>query len=136
MSELILDTLNELRKKCISNDCLAMEKFDLSPAEYEFFLVYLKQKSLETSKIAFGMGLSLSRLSRVIEKLVINGYLTRKAMPGDRRAIQLAFTSKGKQTIKKVAIHREQCEKKLTSTLNKTEKEQIERSLKQLISRL
>lgn len=136
MSEPILQILNELKRKCISNDCLAMETLGLSPAEYDFFLVYQKQRSLEIPKIATGMELSLSRLSRVIEKLVSDGYLSRQTMPDDRRAIQLTFTPKGKQMIKKVNQQRNQCEEKLIRSLNPNEIKQIEQSLKQLITKL
>ena len=63
------------------------------------------------------MGLSLSRVSRVVDKLVVNGFLDRNSDTTDRRAITLCLTDKGKDIRRKIDKIRNECETRLLDTI-------------------
>ena len=75
--------------------------------------------------MAKNMGLSLSRISRVVDKLVVNGYLDRNTDTADRRAIKLCLTTKGKAIRSKIDKVRNECEARLLEVIPSDELERF-----------
>lgn len=134
--ESLIDLVNKLKEKCVDIDCEACDQLGLSPAEYDFFNSSAGLSHLDISKIGARLQLSQSRLSRVIDKLVNNGFLDRKADPKDRRAIKISFTSKGRNMRKKVEEYKSSCELKLQESLSEAEISIIQNNLLKLINHL
>lgn len=132
----VLDLLAEIKTKCLQNDCDIYESLKLSQAEYQFFMASTKIDKLDTNSISEEMGISLSRLSRVVDKMVKNGYLTRKTSKQDRRAIILGLTQKGKDILAQILESRKKCEQIIESKFKEEELEDITKTLKLLSSAL
>ncbi len=135
-STTILDLLNDLRKKCISNDDELMSSLNISLAEFNFFLVIDADKILSSEWLAENMNLSLSRVSRIIDRMVINGLLIRNNDPNDRRAIKLELSEKGLYTYKRVHLNKVDCEKNIRKKLSAEESQELESNLKRILSLL
>ena len=82
------------------------------------------------------MNLSLSRISRVINKLVKREYLTRNSDTIDRRTIKLALTEKGKKVKERIEKYRKDCELKIIKNLSTKELDHIKNSFNTILELL
>ena len=104
-----------------------MEDLKISQSELLFFSALDNCQGISSPELAKNMGLSLSRISRVVDKLVVNGYLDRKADEIDRRAIRLCLTTKGKAIRSKIDKVRNECEERLMEIIPSAEIHQFEK---------
>jgi DNA-binding MarR family transcriptional regulator len=79
------------------------------------------------------MGLSPSRISRVIEKLVVDGYLDRNIDKTDRRAITLCLTEEGKKIRAEIDRNRQECEARLLNVLPQSDVEKFREIISKMI---
>ena len=121
LEEGIIDLVCDLKKKCIENDSKFISDLNISDSEYNFIKTLITCKSMNSKSIANKMGLSPSRVSRIIDNMVINGYLSRKNSEEDRRNISISLTKKGDGLVEKVIKFREECETIITQALTKKE---------------
>ncbi len=128
----ILSMVYEIKKKCAQIDQRLMDELNISQSELLFFSALDNCQGMSSPELAKNMGLSLSRISRVVDKLVVNGYLDRNTDAADRRAITLCLTAKGKVVRSKIDEVRSECEARL---LEKIPSEEIER-FKETISKI
>ena len=126
----------ELKKKCSQVDQRLMDDLKISQSELLFFSALDNCQGISSPELARNMGLSLSRISRVVDKLVNNGYLDRKADEVDRRAIRLCLTSKGKAIRNKIDKVRNECEEKLLEIIPSSEIQQFEKLFSEMVLRM
>jgi len=128
----ILSLVYQMKQKCAQVDQQLMDDLNISQSELLFFSALDNCLGLSSPELAKNMGLSLSRISRVVDKLVVNGYLDRNTDAADRRAITLCLTPKGKVVRSKIDEVRNECEARLIETIPS---EEIER-FRDIISRV
>lgn len=128
----ILSMVYEMKRKCAQVDQALMDELHISQSELLFFSSLDNCQGLNSPELAKNMGLSASRVSRVVDKLVVNGYLDRSTDATDRRAITLCLTPKGKVVRGKIDKVRNECEVRLLETMPS---EEIER-FRELISKI
>lgn len=129
----ILDLIYELKKKCIKSDEDFFESLDISQAEYNMFICLKNCKHFNSYSVAEKMQLSLSRVSRIIDKMVNKEFLTRTTNKLDRRAIDIKMTPKGREVMNRIIEYRSIREDKLESKISDEEKEEISLNLNKLI---
>jgi DNA-binding MarR family transcriptional regulator len=130
----ILDLLYELNKKCIQNDEDFFNSLNISLAEYNMFICLKDCKHFNNYSVAEKMNLSLSRVSRIIDKMVYKEFLSRTISKTDRRAIDIKMTPKGKETLKRIMDYRAIRAQKIDTEISENEKEKIAVNLNKLIS--
>ncbi|MBN2236412.1 MAG: MarR family transcriptional regulator [Bacteroidales bacterium] len=130
----ILDLIDQLKRKCEVNDDELMNEHQLTLAEFNFFQIYKANQVLSCESLANQMNLSLSRVSRVVDKLVVDGFLNRKQNSIDKRAVRLSITEKGLKMHHKIRNNRIECEKNIRQKLRPEESKELESSLNHLIS--
>lgn len=113
----ILSMVYEMKKKCAEVDQQLMEDLNISQSELLFFSALDNCQGISSPELSRSMGLSLSRISRVVDKLVVNGYLDRNTDSADRRAITLCLTPKGKTVRNKIDDVRNECEARLLEAI-------------------
>ena len=106
-----------MKKKCGQTDQQLMDDLKISQSELLFFSALNDCQGINSPELAKNMGLSLSRVSRVVDKLVVNGFLDRNSDTADRRAITLCLTPKGKDIRSKIDKVRNECEARLLDTI-------------------
>ncbi len=121
----ILSMIYEMKKKCARVDQSLMDDLNISQSELLFFSALDTCKGLNSPELAKNMGLSASRVSRVVDKLVVNGYLDRNTDATDRRAITLCLTDKGKEIRTKIDKVRNECEARLLDAIPSDEIERF-----------
>ena len=136
MEKNVLELVYELKNKCQNHDLEIMTEYNLSQAEYSFISALDLNEEIKSSVIANKLGLSVSRVSRIIDKLVKNGYLKRKINNNDRRAINLNLTTKGREVKTQIEVFRKECENKLLEQLPKDKIGLIKESLDLIIKHL
>lgn len=128
----ILDLIYELKKKCTQRDEDFFNSIEISQAEYNMFLCLRNCKHFNSYSVAEKMQLSLSRVSRIIDKMVNKDFLSRTTNKVDRRAIDIKMTETGKEIMSKIIEYREKRELNLQSKINETEEVKIRACLEKL----
>jgi DNA-binding MarR family transcriptional regulator len=107
----------QMKKKCATIDQKLMDELNLSQSELQFFSSLDNCMVINSNELGRTMDLSPSRVSRIVDKLVVNGYLDRTSDTNDRRAIVLCLTSKGKEIKDRIDQERLLCEKQVLKVL-------------------
>jgi DNA-binding MarR family transcriptional regulator len=132
----ILGLVYEMKKKCAAIDYQLMEHLHLSQSELLFFSALDQCTGISSPELAKNMGLSASRISRVIEKLVVDGYLDRNVDKTDRRAITLCLTEDGKKIRAEIDKSRQECEARLLNVLPESDIEKFREIIGKMIKEM
>ncbi|HEY5511834.1 MAG TPA: MarR family transcriptional regulator [Prolixibacteraceae bacterium] len=132
----ILDLIFEMKKKCAAIDNQLMEQLHLSQSELLFFSSLDQCTGISSPELAKNMGLSPSRISRVVEKLVVDGYLDRNIDKSDRRAITLCLTEDGRKIRAEIDRSRQECETRLLQVIPDVEIEKFREIIARMIKEL
>jgi DNA-binding MarR family transcriptional regulator len=125
-----------MKKKCAAMDNQLMDHLQLSQSELLFFGSLDQCTGISSPELARNMGLSPSRISRVIEKLVVDGYLDRNTDKADRRAITLCLTENGKKIREEIARSRQECEARLLNVLPESDIEKFREIISKMIKEM
>lgn len=85
----------ELLAGCQEEEERLAARFHASVAEIRTFRMFRYEQRKTVKALLGGMGISGSRLSRILESLEEQGYITRSIDPEDRRSIDVCLTPKG-----------------------------------------
>ncbi|MGE5429858.1 MAG: MarR family winged helix-turn-helix transcriptional regulator [Syntrophomonadaceae bacterium] len=129
----VIDLIFEIKNKCILNEEEIMGAYRLSPAEYRGLLAISQGETVTCRELSEKMGLSPSRGSRVIFKLIKNGYIKQWASAEDRRCLFVSLDEKGIGVRHRIEQARLECEAQIKSRLSAEEMEFVVNSLNKLI---
>lgn len=130
----IFDILDQIHKNWNTKINDLIKSLDITLAEYNFFTVFDDYHTLTCASISKKMDLSLSRVSRVIDRMVLNDLITRKMSPFDRRAISLKLSNKGMEVYNKIMQFKIENENSIHQNFNKEEVRELESSLNKVLS--
>lgn len=128
----LMDLVDQLRKRCLENELAFIARTKLSLAEFNGISALEPGERLCGNMLSRKMGLSPSRASRVIEKLVKNGFLVREIDPQDRRRCTICLAKKGVALKQQLRNVRQECEEKVTAQLSAQEVDHLIGHLRQL----
>ena len=134
MSRCLFEVILAVKRKCQSNEEQIREELGLSQAEFNGLLVLADAEEMTGCEFARRMGLSPSRASRVLDRLVMGGYATRRSDAEDRRAIQVCLTARGRQMSRRIMGRMRACEDRICDSLDGAEVRQVRRALELLES--
>jgi MarR family transcriptional regulator, organic hydroperoxide resistance regulator len=129
----IMGMVYEMKKKCNHVDQRLMDELCLSQSEYLFFSSLDNCQVISSNELSKHMDLSASRVSRVVDRLVNNGYLDRNTDASDRRAITLCLTPKGKEIKSTIDQERLKCEEQLLRVIPNEEVEKLRQIIGKII---
>ncbi len=132
MKKHIFEFILAIKNRCLETEEMIQKELGLSHAEFNGLLCIQPKEELSASDFAKRMGLSPSRGSRVLWKLVSQKFVTTNTNDEDRRIIDLTLSKKGKEMRRKIAQRMKRCEEKIVSNISITEKRQIKKSLSRL----
>jgi DNA-binding MarR family transcriptional regulator len=121
MPDRIVDLIISLKSRCLEKEESIRLEFGLSPAEYRGILAMTPNEPCNCNALAVNMGLSVSRGSRVVEKLIKNKYLLQEVSKADRRNIILRLAPKGVKVRSKIEAVLNECETTIESRLSGAE---------------
>lgn len=132
MAERIFDIVTNLKNKCLDKELSIQKEYLLSPAEYNGLLSVEPDEIYSCHQLSKKLGLSISRSSRVLDKLIKNGYLTSLRDKNDKRVLKVTLTEKGLSTRRKINTKLDECEKDIINRLQKSELYLLENTLNKL----
>jgi DNA-binding MarR family transcriptional regulator len=72
------------------------EQYDISSGQIHVYMTLLNNDGINQEALANQLNLDKATISRAVEKLIKEGYVTRETNPEDHRAYNLHMTKKGK----------------------------------------
>jgi len=132
MSRRFFELILALKRKCQRNEEEIQEELGLSQAEFHALIVLDEGQEVSGCAFAEQMALSPSRGSRVLDKLVTDGYAKTTAGSADRRAIVISLTPKGRRARQRIIEHMEACERRICNDLDDRTVSQIKSALESL----
>ncbi len=129
----IIEALSILKNNCAAQlDSIRVET-KLTPAEFNGIISIERKQKLTCQDLSTKMGLSASRGSRVINKLISKGYLKEEKHKIDKRCNLISLSPNGIRLKNKIDELLNDCEKKIKSKLTKDELNSVISSLEKLI---
>ncbi|RPI13084.1 MAG: MarR family transcriptional regulator [Ignavibacteriae bacterium] len=132
MKRNVIDLIFELKLSCLTKEESIREKLALSPAEFRGILSIDPLTAMPCNLLSKKMGLSVSRGSRVINKMMKSGYIKEAGGSDDKRVMNVALTAKGINTQKKIHKMLEDCESVIRKKLSGTEVDSLRKSLEKI----
>jgi len=132
MADKIFDIITNLKNKCLDKEISIQKEYSLSPAEYNGLLSVEPSVIYSCNQLSKKLGLSISRSSRVLYKLIQNGYLKAIRDKEDRRVLKVTLTEKGQNIRRKINKKLDECEKDILGKINKSELHLFENTLNKL----
>ncbi len=121
MNRSIVEMIFELKFACLSKEESIREKLDLSPAEYRGILSMQPGRAVSCMQLSKVMGLSKSRGSRVVDKLINNGYLKAAKGDEDKRVFNVMLTKSGEKALGEINVLMQECERAILKNVPKGE---------------
>ncbi len=89
------DLTFKLLASCHEKEERLAKQYGLTQAEFRCLRQLHQNESTNNKEIADRMNLSASRLTRIIDGLVVKGYVVREIEPNDRRNMRVYLSEKG-----------------------------------------
>jgi DNA-binding MarR family transcriptional regulator len=132
MSKRLFELILGIKYRCQGNEEQIQAELGLSQAEFNGLIVLDEDQEMSGCSFAAGMGLSPSRGSRVLNKLVTHGYVKSKPSAQDRRAVLVSLTAKGRRTRRRISERMAACEERLRDRLDEKALKQVTHALELL----
>jgi DNA-binding MarR family transcriptional regulator len=129
MKKNVIEVIFALKSKCCTKEEKIREELKVSPAEFKGLISIEPGVIVPCKVLSQKMGLSVSRGSRVIEKLMKSGYMEEVKTSGDRRVMNVTLSKKGINTQRKIMKILQECEHKILKNFSKPELESLIASL-------
>ena len=98
----LADLTFNLLARCQEKEAWLAEKHGLFHSELKCFRLFGTDENINNKQIAERMKLSPSRLTRIIDGLVKNGYMVREVDEKDRRNMRVFLSKRGKSLTNKL----------------------------------
>jgi len=98
----LADLTFHLLANCLEKEYRLAESHGLTHAEFRCLRLFGNDEGINNKTIAERMHLSPSRLTRIIDGLVLKGYMKRQIEPNDRRNMRVTLSHKGQQIVSEI----------------------------------
>ncbi len=132
----LMDIIYDLSDKCSGHRNRHLRELKLSKAEFRGLICMDKSREITCKEFSEKMGLSISRGSRIIDKLYKRNYIQRTDSDTDRRCKMIRLTEFGERIRNKIEEEKKRCEQKLITTIPEDKLIQLKKDLADLISKL
>jgi DNA-binding MarR family transcriptional regulator len=112
-----------------------LESRDVTVAEWVVMRELYGEAEMAPSRLADKIGLTRGAISKLADRLIAKGFLTRTADLSDGRAHTLALTTKGRGLIPKLATLADQNDAEFFDHLSAQERATVERVLKEIVKK-
>ncbi|MCI5773840.1 MAG: MarR family transcriptional regulator [Erysipelotrichaceae bacterium] len=124
--------ISTLRKQFNKYCSERLEEMGISYGQLYVIIFVGKKEACSPSDVSNGLRLDAGHLNRTINKLIDNGFISQTKNEKDRRANVLTLTQKGEEVFQASKELFVEWDKKVLSSLNEEEKEQLMSLLKKV----
>ena len=132
MEEHLFELVFNLKRRCLSTEERIQKEFDLTPAEFNGLIALKSGEEIAGHIFAHRLGLSPSRGSRILTRLVNKGFTNIQFNSEDRRVVFISLTPAGLKMKKQIERRLEICEEKVRKALSEKELRQVKENLSTL----
>lgn len=137
-TELATDTLETLQAATRVLAGVALRSVDVlggavTLPQFRMLAVLADLGRARSAQVARALGLDASTVTRLADRMVAAGYVSRGSEPGHRGVVTLELTAAGKDLVDQVAAWREQELARIYRQLPPTGQAQLTRALRQLV---
>jgi DNA-binding MarR family transcriptional regulator len=134
MADRLFELILSVKRKCAATEEIVQKELGLSQAELHGILSIGADDRLPGSTFSAKMGLSVSRGSRVLQRLVVKKLARTHVNTEDRRSLTVSLTPRGAAMQEKARERMMACERRITAALSANQVSAIKQSL-QLLER-
>jgi DNA-binding MarR family transcriptional regulator len=105
----------------------ALKDFDVSMQQFNVLRILRGQKGkpANLSTLNDRMVTKMSNTTRLVDKLILKGYVDRIVCPSNRRKVEIRITEKGSAALEKMDVGMKAAEKEILKNLSTQELEQL-----------
>lgn len=105
----------------------SLKPFDISPQQFNVLRILRGQNDTPAnlSTLNERMISKMSNTTRLVDKLILKGYVNRITCPSNRRKIEIRITKKGETALEKMDVAMYAAEKKILKNMTKKQQEQL-----------
>jgi len=105
----------------------ALKPFDVSLQQFNVLRILRGQngKPANLSTLNDRMVTKMSNTTRLVDKLILKGFVDRIICPSNRRKVEISITSKGKKVLKRMDTAMKKAEKSILENMSEKELEQL-----------
>ncbi len=92
----------KLLQSCHEKEERLARQYGLTQAEFRCLRQLHENENINNKEIAERMHLSASRLTRIVDGLVVKGYVQREIEPNDRRNMRVFLSEKGQEFVRQI----------------------------------
>jgi DNA-binding MarR family transcriptional regulator len=129
MENHLFELIFTLKRRCLSTEERIQTELELTPAEFNGLIALKPGEVIAGHIFAHRLGLSPSRGSRILARLVNKGFANMEYSSEDRRAVSISLTPGGLKMKKQIEKRLETCEEKVRSKLSESQLRQVKDSL-------
>ncbi len=106
---------------------VALKPFDVSVQQFNVLRILRGQngKPANLSTLNERMVTKMSNTTRLVDKLILKGYVSRITCPSNRRKVEINITDQGKNDLKKMDAAMQEAENKILKNLTIEELEEL-----------
>ncbi len=105
----------------------ALKPFEVSAQQFNVLRILRGQngKPANLSTLNDRMVTKMSNTTRLVDKLILKGFVNRITCPSNRRKVEIRITTEGKKVLKKMDVAMNEAEKIILKNISKKELEQL-----------
>ncbi|HEY8995385.1 MAG TPA: MarR family transcriptional regulator [Lacunisphaera sp.] len=107
---------------------------DVSVPQWVVLRVLFDGESLPLKEIVARVEVDQGSLSRMVDRLILRGWVKREADPSDRRSVALSLTKKGRALVPKLAAEADENDKAFFSGLSQSDRDKFLRTVQKLLT--
>lgn len=135
-AETLADLTFRLLASCHEKEERLAKNHGLTQAEFRCLRLIQAGENINNREIAERMKLSASRLTRIIDGLVLKGYVMREIEPSDRRNMRVYLSNKGVEFTQKLNGDYLNIHKEILSDIDMVQHKPLINAMTQLLSAL
>jgi DNA-binding MarR family transcriptional regulator len=111
-----------------------VKKHDCSVAQWVVLRVLFDHDALPLKEVVARVGVDQGSLSRMVDRLLLRGLVSRRENPSDRREISISLTKEGRKLVPMLAREADENDREFFMALTKTNRAQFLKTIHSLLS--
>lgn len=111
-----------------------VKKHDCSVAQWVVLRVLFDHEALALKEIVVRVGVDQGSLSRMIDRLLLRGWVSRRENPFDRRELSISLTKEGRKLVPVLAREADDNDREFFGALTKMERVQLLKTIHSLLA--
>lgn len=110
------------------------EKYNLRGESWRFMAMLASSAPISAKKLGQSLDMDQVQVTRALNKLLDNGYISRRTDPRDRRKVILNLSSRGTEVYQDIAVKAKDLESRMLEQMPTGEQEDFKQALKGLLA--